>query len=291
MYNKFLEKYLDYTPENIISKKGIVIRKIISPILRGIVPFVAPNSKLTVVRKAKIPNTPVIFAATHGFREDVEHTIVMAGRQAYMLNGSTLQVFNSFDGITAWVAGMILVDRTDKQSRASSVDKMVRVLKLGSSVIMYPEGTWNKSPNELISGLFPGIYEVAKKSGAPVVPIATYRNGKKAYGIRDGAFDICKYDREEGIQILRDKMATMQYELIEKYGACNRSDFPYGKEVDEYWDDFVKGLMSEAEFYDYELERHTKYRPKDIANPDEVFSFMEKLEPNRNNLFLFNRRM
>ena len=86
-------------------------------------------------------------------------------------------------------------------------------------------------------------------------------------------------------------MATMQYELIEKYGACNRSDFPYGKEADEYWDDFVKGLMSEAEFYDYELERHTKYRPKGIADPDEVFSFMEKLEPNRNNLFLFNRRI
>ena len=291
MYNRFLEKYLDYTPENVISKKGVVIRKIISPILRGIVPFVAPNSKLTVVRKAKIPNTPVIFAATLGFREDVEHTIVMAGRQAYMLNGSTLQVFNSFDGITAWIAGMILVDRTDKQSRASSVDKMVRVLKLGSSVIMYPEGTWNKSPNELISGLFPGVYEVAKRSGALVVPIATYRNEKKAYGIRDGAFDICKYDREKGIQILRDKMATMQYELIEKYGACNRSDFPYGKEADEYWDDFVKGLMSEAEFYDYELERHTKYRPKGIADPDEVFSIMEKLEPNRNNLFLFNRRM
>lgn len=291
MHNKFLEKYLDYTPENVISKKGVVIRKIISPILRGIVPFVAPNSKLTVVRKAKIPNTPVIFAATHGFREDVEHTIVMAGRQAYMLNGSTLQVFNSFDGITAWVAGMILVDRTDKQSRASSVDKMVRVLKLGSSVIMYPEGTWNKSPNELISGLFPGIYEVAKKSGVPVVPIATYRNEKKAYGIRDEAFDICKYDRIKGIQILRDKMATMQYELIEKYGACNRSDFPYGKQAYEYWEDFVKGLMSEAEFYDYELERHTKYRPKGIADPDEVFSFMEKLEPNKNNLFLFNQRL
>ena len=98
MHNKFLEKYLDYSPENVISKKGVVIRKIISPILRGIVPFVAPNSKLTVVRKAKIPNMPVIFAATHGFREDVEHTIVMAGRQAYMLNGSTLHSDSNCSG-------------------------------------------------------------------------------------------------------------------------------------------------------------------------------------------------
>lgn len=174
MYNKFLEKYLDYAPEKVISKKGVIIRKIISPVLRFIVPFVTPNSKLTVVRRAKLPKQPVIFAATHGFREDVEHTVVMAGRQAYMLNGVPLQLFHSFDGITAWLAGMVIIDKTDKESRSSCINKLVRVLELGSSVIIYPEGTWNKSPNELVSGLFPGIYDVAQLSGALVAPIATY---------------------------------------------------------------------------------------------------------------------
>ena len=289
MYNKFLEKYLDYAPEKVVSKKGVVIRKMISPVLRFVVPFVTPNSKLTVVRRAKLPKQPVIFAATHGFREDVEHTVVMAGRQAYMLNGVPKQLFNSFDGITAWLAGMVIIDRTDKESRASSIDKLVRVLKLGSSVIMYPEGTWNKSPNELVSGLFPGIYDVAQKSGALVAPIATYRNGKKAYGITEEAFDICQYSREEGIQILRDKMATMQYELIEKYGVANRDDFPYGEAADKYWTNFIDGLMAEVEFYDYEVELHTKYRPKGITSPKDAFAFMEELVPNKNNLFLFKK--
>ncbi len=228
MYNKFLEKYLDYDPKKVISKKGIVIRKIISPIVRFIVPFVTPNSKLKVIRRAKLPKEPVIFAATHGFREDVEHTVVMAGRQAYMLNGVPSQLFHSIDGITAWLAGMVIIDRTDKESRSSSISKLERVLELGSSVIIYPEGTWNKSPNELVSGLFSGVYDVAQKSGALVVPIATYRNGKRAYGITEEAFDICKYDRVQGIQVLRDKMATMQYELMEEFGACSRREFPYG---------------------------------------------------------------
>ena len=290
MYNKFLEKYLDYVPERVVSKKGVILRKIISPILRFVVPFVAPNSKLTVVRRAKIPKKPVIFAATHGFREDVEHTVVMAGRQAYMLNGSLSQVFKSFDGITAWLAGFVLVDRTDKGSRASSIDKLVRVLGLGSSVIMYPEGTWNKSPNELVSGLFSGIYDVAQKSGALVVPIATYRNGKKAYGISGEAFNICEYGKEQGVQILRDKMATLQYELIESYGTCRREEFPYGDEADKYWEDFINGLMAEVEFYDYDIELHTKYRPKGITSPGEAFAYMECLIPNRNNVFLFSRR-
>lgn len=289
MYNKFLEKYLDYAPEKVISKKGVVIRKIISPILRFVVPFVTPNSKLTVVRRAQIPKQPIIFAATHGFREDVEHTVVMAGRQAYMLNGSLLQVFESFDGITAWLAGMVIIDRTDKESRSSSIDKLVRVLELGSSVIMYPEGTWNKSPNELMSGLFPGIYDVAKKSGALIAPIATYRNGKKAYGILEEAFDICQYEREQGIQMLRDKMATMQYELMENYGIASRSEFPYGEAADEYWTDFIDGLMAEVEFYDYEVELNTKYRPKGITSPKDAFAFMEDLMPNKNNLFLFKK--
>lgn len=287
MYNKFLEKYLAYAPEKVISKKGVTIRKVISPILRFVVPFVTPNSKLTVVRRAKMSKNPVIFAATHGFREDAEHTVVMAGRQAYMLNGSISQVFKSFDGITAWIAGMVLVDRTDKESRASAVSKLVRALELGSSVIIFPEGTWNKSPNELISGLFPGIYDVAKTSGALVVPIATYRNGKRSYGISEEAFDICQYTKEEGMQILRDKMATMQYELMENYGTGSRDEFPYGEAVDKYWDDFINGLMAEAEFYDYDIELYTKYRPKGVTTPKDAFAFMEDLKPNWNNAFLF----
>lgn len=287
MYNKFLERLLDNKPECVLSKRSIRIRKIISPVLRFIVPFVTPNSKLEILRRADIPKKPVIFAATHGFREDAEHTVVMAGRQAYVLNGSLETVFKSFDGITAWLAGMILVDRADKESRKSAKEKMIYALKSGASIIMYPEGTWNKSPNELISGLFPGIYDVAKESGALVVPIATYRNGNKAYGIRDKAFDICSYDREVGITVLRDKMATLKYEMMEKHGQCKRADLLYGKGADKYWEKYINNLIAEAQFYEYELERHTKYCPKGITSPEEVFAFMDKLEPNKRNGFLW----
>lgn len=153
----------------------------------------------------------------------------------------------------------------------------------------FPEGTWNKSPNELISGLFPGIYDVAQKSGALVVPIATYRNGNKAYGIRGEAFDITAFERKEGLIVLRDKMATMQLELMERYGVGKRTEFPYGIDADRYWNKFVDSLMAEAEFYDYEIELHTKYKSKDVTSPQEAFAFMENLIPNRNNLFLYKK--
>lgn len=49
-------------------------------------------------------------------------------------------------------------------------------------------------------------------------------------------------------------------------------------------------LISQAEFYEYELERHTKYREKGVTLPEEAFSFMDKLIPSRENAFLLNRK-
>lgn len=289
MYNKFIDRLLDNVPKKVLSKGSIRARKIISPVLRFAIPFVTPNSKLKVLRRTRLPKQPVLFAPTHGFREDIEHTVVMAKRQAYVLNGSLTQLYRSIDGITSWLAGVIPIDRTKKESRASAKKKIVYALELGASVIMYPEGTWNKSPNQLMSGFFPGIYDVAKESGALVVPIATYRNGKKAYGIMEEAFDICAYDRETGLRVLRDKLATMQYEMMEQYGQVKRTDFPYGAEVDAYWKQYVDDLMAQVKYYDYDVELHTKYVDKNVTSPEEVFAFMKTLEVKKENAFLWRK--
>ena len=289
MYNKFIDRLLDSDPKKVLSKGSIRARKIISPVLRFAIPFVTPNSKLRVLRRARLPKQPVLFAPTHGFREDVEHTVVMAKRQAYVLNGSLTQLYRSVDGITSWLAGVIPIDRTKKESRASAKKKIVYALELGASVIMYPEGTWNKSPNQLMSGFFPGIYDVAKESGALVVPIATYRNGKKAYGIMEEAFDICAYERETGLRVLRDKLATMQYEMMEQYGQAKRTDFPYRAKADAYWKQYVDDLMAQVKYYDYDVELHTKYVDKTATSPEEVFAFLKMLEVKKENAFLLRR--
>ena len=289
MYNKFIDRLLDNDPKKVLSKGSIRARKIISPVLRFAIPFVTPNSKLKVLRRAKLPKQPVLFAPTHSFREDIEHTVVMAKRQAYVLNGSLTQLYRAIDGITSWLAGVIPIDRTKKESRASAKKKIVYALELGASVIMYPEGTWNKSPNQLMRGFFPGIYDVAKESGALVVPIATYRNGKKAYGIMEEAFDICAYDRETGLCVLRDKLATMQYEMMEQYGQAKRTDFPYGAEADTYWKQYVDDLMAQVKYYDYDVELHTKYVDKTVTSPEDAFAFLKTLEVKKENAFLWRR--
>lgn len=79
----------------------------------------------------------------------------------------------------------------------------------------------------------------------------------------------------------------MQYELMENYGVASRDEFPYGVAVDKYWKDFIDGLMAEVQFYDYEVELHTKYRLKGITSLKEAFAFMDNIVPNKNNIFLF----
>lgn len=290
MYNKVLEYLLDYDAEKTISKSGVRIRKIISPVLRLAVPLTL-KTKLKVVRKEALPKVPVIFASTHAFKEDIEDAVILADRQAFILIGSLSQIFRTIEGFTAWAAGLILVNRSDKESRKAAKRKMLRALALGSSVIIFPEGTWNKSPNQMMSGLFPGVYDIAKESGALVVPIATMRDGKCVYGIREAAFDITKYDRKEGMEVLKHKMATMRWELMETIPKANRVDFPYNEDAEKYWEDYIDGLMAEVKYYDYEEELHTKYVDKNVVNPADAFEHLKHLKLCHENAFLFRNNM
>lgn len=290
MHNKFLEYLLDNDPKKTVSKNGIVIRKIINPIIRFAIPFTT-KTKLKVIRREKMPNRPVIFCCSHGFKEDAVDSVVVCNRQAFILIGSLSQILYSSDGIASWANGCILVDRLNKESRKASKQKMIRALTLGSSVLMFPEGTWNKSPNLLTEKLFPGFYDIAKETGAPIAIIATHREGKFVYGILDEAFDITKYSREEAIKLLRDKMSALRLELIEKYSHANRSDFPYGEEAEIYWKKHIDDLMAEVEFYDYEDELHTKYIDKNEVTTSEAFDHLNTILPTTQNAFLYNKRL
>lgn len=157
-----------------LSEKEIVdiIRKVLYLIFRKIIPFTV-RRKMVVISHGKISRKePTIFVSTHEFREDVEATYLTAGKAAFIVNGSVSIVMNSFDGITNWIVGMIIVNRANKDSRKAVKTKMIYSLRKGAIIILYPEGTWNKSPNQIISGLFSGVFEVARVTRCPIVPMA-----------------------------------------------------------------------------------------------------------------------
>lgn len=290
LHNRFLQYLLDDNPQKVLSKFGTVIRKVINPLVRSAVPLTT-KTKLKVIRSAKMPKGPVIFCSTHGFKDDIVDAVIIAKRQSYILIGALSQLMYSFDGISAWLNGCILVDRLKKSSRKASKDKMLRALSLGSSVLIFPEATWNNSPNQMTSGLFSGFYDIAVASGFPVAVIATHREGKYVYGILDEAFDVTKFTREEGTEILKEKMSSLRWELMEKYSKVDRSSLPYGVEADKYWETHINRLIAEVDFWDYEDELRAKFIDKTITEPSVAFLHLNHLVPTKNNAFLFNKRL
>lgn len=261
MKNEFLKYLLRNEPTSVISKRGIAVRKSISPLIRNVIAPMSSKNKYIIDRNKNLPNDrPLIFAATHGLKDDIACGISATGRHAYLLFGSLPDFFGTIDGPSLWLNGVILVDRKNKQSRRAAKPKMNYALSLGTNILMFPEGTLNKTENLIVQKLFPGVYDVAKQSGALVVPIAIIQEGNKVYAKVCDAFDITQYERREGLDTLRDLMATAKYELMEKYSRCSRADIGNAK---EYWKNFLDDLVNQMlPFYDYEIENSSQYLDK-----------------------------
>lgn len=55
---------------------------------------------------------------------------------------------------------MIFVDRKDKEDLAASKLAMTAYLRKGRSIIMFPEGTWNLTENQLMLPMKWGVVDI-----------------------------------------------------------------------------------------------------------------------------------
>lgn len=93
MKNKALRYLLNNDPKKVLSKHGIIIRKMLNPLLQHLMIPLSTKNKLAIERKANIPkDKPIIFAPTHGFRDDVAFSLKTIGRQ-YIYYGDHYQSF------------------------------------------------------------------------------------------------------------------------------------------------------------------------------------------------------
>lgn len=288
MYNKCFEYLLDNRPDRVLSKFGVKFRKRVNWIFRRIMAPMSSKNKLCVERRSYISKDEnVIYAATHGFKDDIAYSIAATNRHCYLLLGALNILFESIYGVALWFNGLILVNREDKESRTSSLAKMEKLLYMGANLIMFPEATWNKSENLLVLDLFPGIYNVAMATGTRVVPIASIEENGCVYVIVDEPFDITQFDREEGLIVLRDKMASAKYELMEKYSQAKRNTLVSSS---DYWGNYIDKIIEDADgLYNRIAESKAAFIDKRKASYEEVFSCIHRIIPSIKNAFLFRR--
>jgi 1-acyl-sn-glycerol-3-phosphate acyltransferase len=78
----------------------------------------------------------------------------------------------SYVPIFGWIysLGTVLVDRKDSKSRQASFDQMKYVLNHGLDMLIYPEGTRNKT-NEPLKSFYDGAFKLSIETKKPIVPV------------------------------------------------------------------------------------------------------------------------
>ena len=123
--------------------------------------------------------------------------------------------------------------------------------------------------------LFPGAVQAAKEAGVPIIPIAIEQRGKQ-FTLNMGD-EICFEDVEEAkaVEVLRDNMATLKWEIWERYGMEKRADIPR-----DYYEEFLKERFAECKGFDMELFNNRMYRDKADRECIAVMTDMKKLKEN-----------
>ena len=224
-----------------------------------------------------------IYVVNHTNGNDFPTAAQVIKHHFYILADFTMQYDKGVD-ILNRLNGTVYVDRKSRESRASAKEKLLYVLQNNKNILLFPEGTWNLSPNKLMLPLNWGAIDISIKSQKPIQPIVIHYNENKAYVMIGAPIhpDI-NNGKGENIGILRDTMSTMMWELLELDPVCKRDNIS-----DDYYDKWLEMQLNTYKKLDLEYETSVIIKEYDTA--DDVFLHLKRIKPTLYNAFLFNKR-
>jgi 1-acyl-sn-glycerol-3-phosphate acyltransferase len=138
-------------------------------------------SKLTFIRyrtfgREKIQSgVSYIYASNHTSFLDLPGIAMTIRGQFRPLAKKELLKLPVFGWITRVTC--VVVDRSSPQSRKRSIDQLIKILKLGISILIFPEGTQNKS-GEPLQPFHDGAFRIAIETQQPILPMVVLNAGK-----------------------------------------------------------------------------------------------------------------
>lgn len=276
---KELEKYYrderEYQYENNIAIRGIKIRKKLHKLFLGILRLecLLSGIKIKVIKDDRIPtDRPVIYACTHIGRYDIESAFLSIKEHCYGLMGDPGKVYRNADGLLLNLNGMIFIDTAYKKDRFVGKETCIKLLGQGCNLLIYPEGAWNITENQVVMKLFTGTVEMAIRSGAEIVPIALEQYENTYYVNIGSNIDWTNSGLEqkhERTAELRDILCTLKWEIWERKGITNRGELP-----SDYADIFLDEIMKQTS-NDYTVEEinRTRYRDETDVEVETVLQY------------------
>lgn len=202
---------------------------------------------------------------------------------------------HKLDGLFLELNGVIWTSRTDKSLRKKSKNEIILHLRRGENVLMYPEATWNNSPNLLMLPMNYGCITISQETAVPIVPLYLFfhKESNTCYVKIHKPF-VPSADSLDSINKLRDIMATTAFNYMEKYNASTRAKI-VAQNFD--WDNEVKLKLLEyrRSRKNPDAVRKTEeqyiFKPKNIIDNKTAFSHLNIIDANIKTAFLFNKRL
>lgn len=190
------------------------------------------------------PDEPYIFVCNHTCPEDIETVLNIFDRNAYLVLGSLETLQYNRDMYSLFLSGIIPFDIMDPKQRKLVFQKMKRIIQ-SNSILIFPEGSHNYTPNKLINKLYDGPVNLALQTNRKIVVTTLIKDKKNnvAYIDVGDPIDVRKInvnmDREFNsshdemkhyvkslTSVIRDNMATAAYSIIERhFETLNREDY------------------------------------------------------------------
>lgn len=183
------DKYSPYFKTNKKGKKVSLMQSVLRPIT---VPFIRLIFPFKFYGNTKMPDGAVLFVGNHYRVFDIIYPGTLTREGVHFLAKSSL-VKHKILGPFCRACKVIPVNRDGYDVRG--VITALKCLKNGEKVSIYPEGTRNKTDNEILP-FFGGASMFAIKAKVPIIPITLYekqRPFRLAHVIVGESFEFSEY--------------------------------------------------------------------------------------------------
>lgn len=265
---------------------GVRLRRFIHPLL---IKLLSLRRSFSLHIEGDIPKEPCIFTANHQGVDDIPTSGEVIHRHTFVLVSDEDETTAS--GLLFKLNGVIWVHRKSKTDRNRAKCDVIKYLQSGESVLIFPEATWNLSPGRLILPMNWGAVKLSKEVGVPICPIyllfeyeerACYAKIGEAYSPSED--DVCA-NRE-----LRDRMASLCWDLMEQRPTAKRDDLPEDmpkRYLMQRIGWYPRAKKDPTGFVAYESQ--FIFHPKEITEHAQAFSHLQNIPANTKTAFLFNK--
>lgn len=284
-YFRELREYNYINDIPLVTKSGIIKRKLLHPILLDLIKRDRINSheELHVIADKRITSPrPRIYACTHIGGNDVQRAFEAIREHAYLFIGDLKEMYRDIYGLLVYLNGAVCLDTNSKTDRRIAYHRSLEVLRANLNLLIFPEGAWNITANEPVMPLYPGTVKMALETGADIIPVAIEQYENKFFVNIGENINVSAYFRNGNVEeslnaYLKEMLGTLKEEILHYFiypleSITKRSSIP-----DNYATAFAQNIVDKCP-YDFTTYDILKTRYRDKFAPEEVFRQIANIE-------------